>query len=100
MKIVKNILFYFVLTLALAGYISYEFSDSLLSSGIKPEALDNQAESESKECEEKTHTEEYENNYSPELKNFFFPKQEQYCFLSHFIPIDYTSLVWIPPKLS
>lgn len=100
MKTAKNLLFYFSLTLALAGYLNYEFSDTLLSANINLEILDNQTNSESRECEERTHAEEYPTTNSLELEGFFSSKQKQYCFHSLFIPNDFASLVWTPPKIS
>lgn len=96
----KKIMFYFCLTLTLTGYVSYELSDSFLSSEIKPEILNTHKEFESREGEESTQEVEYSHDHSPELKTFFSHKQKQCCFQSHFIPIDYTSMVWIPPNPS
>lgn len=100
MKTFRNILFYYSLMLALAGYVSYEFSDSPFSSGVQFEIPETQTESESRECEERTHVEEYSHSNTPEIVGFFFLKKNECCFRSHFNPVDYTSLVWTPPKHS
>ncbi len=100
MKTIKNILFYFSLTLAVSGYINCEFSDIFFSANINLETLDDQPESESREYEERAHAEEYSTSNSSELKDFPSSKQKQHYFYFLFIPNDFASLVWTPPKLS
>jgi hypothetical protein len=98
MKALKNILFYTCLMFALVGYVSCEFSDSILSSGINLEILDTQNESDSREYEERTYTKEYAPGSSPELKRYYSSKQKQYYIQFLFISFEYKPFVWIPPK--
>lgn len=99
MKTVKSILFYFGLTLALAGYVNYEFSDILLSANFNVETLDHESESESRESEERTYAEEHPTTDSPELEGFSSSIQKQDYFHTLFKLNDFASIVWTPPKL-
>ena len=98
MKTLKNILFYCCIMFALSGYICYEFSNSFLTSDVKLEILDSQTESETRDSEERTHSEEYSHSNSHELLSFSLFKKMQYYTQLHIIPFGYKSLVWTPPK--
>lgn len=98
MSTLKNILFYFIFVLAMSGYMNYEFSDSFLLTGTTFETQDTQSEPESRECEEKSHAEEYAQTNSPELPGFYFLGQEECGKQPNFISFEYKPVVWTPPK--